>query len=126
VLVQRTLLRHLTWGIPSGQQIARAMRAPILSQIDLQELSQFDNSLLWATPLFYYVLKEAELMESGERLGPVGGRIVGEVFVNNLRNDPSSYLNVDPDWVPTAGGGPSFRMTDFLTYARVDPASRGQ
>jgi hypothetical protein len=126
VLVQRTLLRHLTWAIPSGQQIARAMGAPILSQIDLQELAQFDNSLLWATPLFYYVLKEAELMESGERLGPVGGRIVGEVFVNNLRNDPSSYLNVDPDWVPTAGGGPSFRMTDFLTYARVDPASRGQ
>jgi hypothetical protein len=28
--------------------------------------------------------------------------------------------------VPSAGGGLSFRMTDFLTYARVDPASRGQ
>jgi hypothetical protein len=33
---------------------------------------------------------------------------------------------VDPNWVPTAGGGSSFRMTHFLTYARVDPASRGQ
>jgi hypothetical protein len=126
VLVQRTLLRHMTWGIPSGQQIARAMGAPILSQFDLQELAQFDNSLLAATPLFYYVLREAALMESGERLGPVGGRIVGEVFVNNLLNDPNSYLNVDPNWVPSAGGGLSFRMTDFLTYARVDPASRGQ
>jgi hypothetical protein len=126
VLVQRTLLRHMTWQIPSGQQIARAMGAPILSEFDLRELAQFDNSLLAATPLFYYVLKEAELMESGERLGPVGGRIVGEVFVNNLLNDPNSYLNVDPDWVPSAGGGLSFRMTDFLTYARVDPASRGQ
>jgi hypothetical protein len=126
VLVQRTLLRHLTWQIPSGQQIARAMGAPILSKADLPELAPFDNSLLAATPLFYYVLKEAELMESGEHLGPVGGRIVGEVFVNNLLNDPNSYLNVDPGWVPGAGGGSSFRMTDVLTYARVDPASRGQ
>ena len=63
-------------------------------------------------------------MESGEHLGPVGGRIVGEVFVNNLLNDPTPYLNVDPDWVPSACGGSSFRMTHFLTYARVDPASR--
>jgi len=126
VLVQRTLLRHLTWGIPSGQQIARAMGAPILSQIDLKELAQFDNSLLEATPLFYYVLKEAQLLASGEHLGPVGGRIVGDVFINCLRNDPNSYLNVDPNWVPSAGGGSSFRMTNFLTYARVDPASRGQ
>ena len=102
------------------------MGADILSEVDLVELAQFDNSLLAATPLFYYVLKEAELMESGEHLGPVGGRIVGEVFVNNLLNDPNSYLNVDPDWVPSAGGGSSFRMTHFLTYARVDPASRGQ
>jgi hypothetical protein len=102
------------------------MGADILSEVDLLELAQFDNSLLAATPLFYYVLKEAELMESGEHLGPVGGRIVGEVFVNNLLNDPNSYLNVDPDWVPSAGGGSSFRMTHFLTYARVDPASRGQ
>ena len=98
----------------------------MLQQAELQELAQFDNSLLAATPLFYYVLKEAELLESGEHLGPVGGRIVGEVFVNNLRNDRNSYLNVDPNWVPTVGGGSSCRMTDFLTYACVDPASRRQ
>jgi hypothetical protein len=125
-LVQRTLLRHLTWNIPSGQQVARAMGVPILPASDFQELAAFDNSLLAATPLFYYVLKEAELLTSGECLGPVGGRIVGEVFVNNLLNDPNSYLNVDPNWVPSAGGGSSFRMTHFLTYAGVDPASRGQ
>lgn len=126
VLVQRTLLRHLTWGIPSGQQIARAIGSPILSATDLQDLAQFDNSLLAATPLFYYVLREAELTAGGAHLGPVGGRIVGEVFINNLLNDPRSYLNVDPGWVPNAGGGTSFRMTNFLTFARVDPASRGQ
>jgi hypothetical protein len=66
------------------------------------------------------------LTAGGAHLGPVGGRIVGEVFINNLLNDPNSYLNVDPGWVPNAGGGTSFRMTNFLTFARVDPASRGQ
>jgi hypothetical protein len=41
-------------------------------------------------PLFYYVLKEAQLIKSGEHLGPVDGRIVGEMFVNNLRNDAAA------------------------------------
>jgi hypothetical protein len=72
------------------------------------------------------ILHEALVRADGLRIGPVGGRIVGEVFVNNLRNDPNSYLNVDPSWEPIAGGGSSFQMTNFLTYARVDPASRGQ
>jgi hypothetical protein len=40
--------------------------------------------------------------------------------------DPGRAIRVDPNWVPTVGGVSSFRMTDFLTYARVDPASRGQ
>jgi len=34
-----------------------------------------------ATPLWIYVLKEAEAFHDGDRLGPVGGRIVGEVLV---------------------------------------------
>jgi hypothetical protein len=37
-----------------------------------------------STPLWLYILKKAEIMENGLRLGPVGGRIVGEVF---LRKD---------------------------------------
>ena len=126
MLLQRTFLRHLTWKIPSGQRVAQHIGAPVLGAGDFPELNAIEKHLTDSTPLFYYVLKEAELMASGEHLGPVGGRIVGEVFVNNLRNDPNSYLNVDPTWVPTAGGGSSFRMRNFLTYARVDPASRRQ
>jgi hypothetical protein len=80
-----------------------------------------------STPLWYYILKEAELMEEGLQLGPVGGRIVAEVFIGLLQTDPSSYINVQPDWVPMRTGNPEdFRMIDFLTFAGVDPASRGQ
>jgi hypothetical protein len=51
----------------------------------------------------------------------VAGRIVAEVLIGLLQADPNSYLDAQPDWQPT----PSvYGMTDFLTYARVDPATR--
>jgi hypothetical protein len=129
-LPQRNLLRHLTWQLPSGQAIALRMGAPVLSRADLAELESIHPSFALSTPLWYYLLKEAELMQEGLQLGPVGGRIVGEVFIGLLQTDPNAYVNVQPDWVPTlptktATPG-DFRMIDFLSFAGVDPASRGQ
>src|SRR5438093_59244 len=61
----------------------------------------------------------------GFHLGPVGGRIVAEVVIGLLDSDPNSYLVQQPGWTPTLQRpGPSFRMTDFLTFAGVDPATR--
>jgi hypothetical protein len=122
VLPQRTLLRHLTWSLPSGQSIAAAMGAPVLSKQDLKQLKPygFDSS----TPLWYYVLKEAEVMEQGLHLGPVGARIITEVLIGLLEADPNGYLVVQPSWQPTLGSSGTFGMTDFLTYAGVDPATR--
>ena len=129
-LAQRNLLRHLTWQLPSGQAIARLMGAPVLSQADLAELESIHPSFARSTPLWYYILKEAELLQEGLQLGPVGGRIVGEVFIGLLQADPNAYVNVQPDWVPTlptkTGNPEDFRMIDFLSFAGVDPASRGQ
>jgi hypothetical protein len=130
VLPQRNLLRQLTWSLPSGQSIARRMNVPALSAGDLDELKQFGVGFENSTPLWYYVLKEAELMAGGLHLGPVGGRIVGEVFIGVLRANPASYLAANAGWRPTlpmrGGGTGEFRMVDFLTFARVDPTSRGQ
>jgi hypothetical protein len=49
------------------------------------------------------------------------------VIVGLLQTDPASYVTAQPAWAPTlpAKGG-TFRMTDFLTFAGVDPAARGQ
>lgn len=126
-LAQRNLLRHLTWGLPSGQRIAHAMGVTPLAPADLSELRHFRVGFERSTPLWYYVLKEAEVVADGRRLGPVGGRIVAEVFIGLLRSDPGSYVASQPRWRPTlpAKSG-SFRMTDFLTFAGVDPQSRGQ
>jgi hypothetical protein len=129
-LAQRNLLRHLTWQLPSGQAIALRIGAPVLSRADLAELRSFHPAFTVSTPLWYYILKEAELMTDGLQLGPVGSRVIGEVFIGLLRSDPSSYLNVQPEWVPTlpskVGAPEAFRMIDFLTFAGVDPVSRGQ
>ena len=129
-LMQRNLLRCLTWQIPSGQSIANEMGIPALSNNELSELRSIRASFVTSTPLFYYILKEAELREDGLRLGPMGGRIVAEVFIGLLQLDPDSYLTAQHNWVPTLpthdGTPESFRMMDFLTFAGVDPASRGQ
>jgi hypothetical protein len=123
-LAQRNLLRHLTWSIPAGQRIAQNMGAPMLH---LQELAHYGVALENQTPLWYYVLAEAERLQDGLRLGPVGGRIVGEVFIGLLQLDPRSFLSAQPGWRPTlpAQTPGTFRMIDLLRYARVDPASRG-
>jgi len=129
-LMQRNLLRCLTWSLPSGQRIANEMGIPPLSNSELAELQAIRPSFVESTPLFYYILKEAQLREDGLHLGPVGARIVAEVFVGLLQLDPDSYLTVQPSWVPTLpthdGTPESFRMIDFLTFAGVDPTSRGQ
>jgi hypothetical protein len=129
-LAQRNLLRHVTWQVPSGQAIALRIGATMLGREDLAELRGIQPAFAVSTPLWYYVLKEAELMAEGRHLGPVGGRIIAEVFIGLLQTDPNSYLNAQPEWVPTlptkTGYPEDFRMADFLAFAAVDPASRGQ
>jgi hypothetical protein len=127
-LPQRNLLRGITWSLPSGQAIAQAMGVAPLRRNELNELNHYQLGLEASTPLFYYVLKEAELRASGRTLGPVGGRIVAEVFIGLLQTDPNSFVRAQPSFRPTLGvnnGSGVFTMNEFLTFAGVDPASRG-
>jgi hypothetical protein len=126
-LPQRNLLRHLTWSLASGQDIARELRIPALTSSQLSELAQFGVGFERDTPLWYYILKEAELA-GGSRLVGVGARIVGEVFLALLSLDEDSYLGQRRPWRPTlpARTRGTFTMVDLLTFAGVDPASRGQ
>jgi hypothetical protein len=126
-LPARTLTRHVNFGIPSGQAIAAKMHLPALTPAQLHDLAPYaldsKTTMDTSTPLFFYVLKEAEIAEQGQRLGPVGGRIVGEVFVGLLEQDPDAYLKAQPGWTPTLPSSTpgDFRMTDLLKFARVVP-----
>lgn len=54
-----------------------------------------------ATPLWFYVLKEAEVLGNGEHLGPLGSHIVAETLIGLIVNDPDSYWNADGGrWSP--------------------------
>ena len=101
-LAVRDLLRGETTGLPSGEAIARLVGAAPLTPDEL------DKSWPDGTPLWYYILKEAEYRGGGDRLGPVGGRIVTEVLIGLLRADPASYLSREPSF---QGSG----LADLLT-----------
>lgn len=79
-------------------------------------------------PLWTYILAEAmhfkeavkapvtkDITIQTPRLGPVGGRIVAEVFLGLMHGDKNSMLNLAPNWQPDAG--PDFKLKDFVKYA---------
>jgi hypothetical protein len=151
LLSQRNLRRGRKMGLPSGQQVARLMGVTPLTNAQLSRNYRYkvtipiENNVVniisegevaneplrlelakpeWGgeAPLWFYILKEAELVKKGRELGPVGGRIVAEVLVGLLQRDPNSYLYLQPGWKPappiatTAG---QFTMADLLKFAGV-------
>jgi hypothetical protein len=109
----RTLLRGARAKLPSGQEVAEALLAQGRIRSDdclttsqlVQDTCDHSGSVLREsgleqnTPLFYYLLKEAELTAGGLNLGPIGSHIVSEVIQSALEADPDSYLSlVGPKW----------------------------
>jgi hypothetical protein len=129
VLAARNLRRGLALGLPSGQGAARAFRITPLtteqltSGLPADEVALLNSNgglLLSKTPLWYYVLREAMVTQGGNRLGPVGGRIVAETIVRMLKRDADSFLNVrgfTPS-LPSAVPG-TFTIADLLEFSGV-------
>ena len=115
-LAVRDLQRGQAYGLSSGEALSRALgiKPLVADEIGLADLG-------WAgeTPLWYYLLKEAEVRGGGERLGPLGGRIVAEVLLGIIDRDPESYRAVKPDWRAHAAGSPARLLQ------RHRPADRG-
>jgi hypothetical protein len=121
-LAERNLLRHITWGIPSGQAIAAEIGAAPLMPADLADVQTL--GLAESTPLWFYILREADRQHDGLQLGDVGASIVGRVFLGLLQLDRDSYLSRDPRWRPTlpdrfGNVTGSFTIADLLTFAGV-------
>jgi hypothetical protein len=132
-LARRNLLRGYHLSIPTGQSVAAAMGVAPLSANELRlgnsgPLNQVleDNGFLERTPLWYYVLKEAEVRVNGNSLGELGSRIVCETIIGQLLNDPESYLKQQGGWDPSKGvtlklpnGEPALIVTirDFFRFA---------
>ncbi|MCD2188831.1 peroxidase family protein [Actinomycetospora soli] len=137
-LAVRNLLRGYKLAIPTGQAVAREYGLTPLSSAELLtgtnrvlKHALTDGEFLEATPLWFYVLKEAEL-SGGDQLGPLGGRIVAETLIGQLKHDSGSYLAQEPAWDPRAkgvaggsrtlvdlGANPIGKIADLLRFAGV-------
>lgn len=118
-LPKRTLLRGLALHLPSGQTVATELRAR--GYRDVYPLAPKEiglDSMLAATetPLWYYILKEAEFTRSGYRLGPVGATLVAEVLLGLLVHDETSFLH--HNWGPAGG---DFTFADLVNAAGWPP-----
>jgi hypothetical protein len=139
----RNLIRGWRMGLPTGQHVAHAMGVtPIEDKdiligkgVDKQDPADppivsidkispvFKNNC----PLWSYILAEAmdhqvkvqipvqnPIPITTPQLGPVGGRIVAEVFLGLLFGDNHSVLDAHPTWKPK---NPAFALKDFVNYA---------
>lgn len=144
VLSARNLVRSMALNVPTGQYVAKRMGQtpmtpsqllsipyanPTTEQIahheQQQEVLQANNGLLLKqTPLWFYILKEAEVLQQGERLGPIGGRIVGEVFMRLLIDSEESFIH-DREFHPQygfEGADPkNYKISDMLRFAGTYP-----
>jgi hypothetical protein len=127
-LTTRNLLRGFAYRLPSGQEAARVLGEEELPEAEVvsgpHEKVLREHGYHRRTPLWYYILKEAERRGRGNRLGPVGSRIVAEVFVGLILNSGFSILDpADParDWQPVlpALGPAGFDMPSLLAFANV-------
>jgi Animal haem peroxidase len=122
-LANRDLQRGQAIGLPSGEAVARELG---VEPVAPDQLGMSSAGWEQETPLWLYVLKEAEVVEDGNRLGPVGGRIVGEVLVGIIDSDPESYRSVDRSWKPTLPSHEPgrFGIADVLVaVGSLDPAT---
>jgi hypothetical protein len=114
VLAFRNLLRAKFYDMPSGEAVADAMgldplRDPVTGELVPPLFPE-------GTPLWFYILREAEVTSGGAELGPVGGGIVAEVFVDLLRQDNQNTIYQTNVNLPDVSGG-DFRIGDLLVAA---------
>lgn len=127
-LATRNLMRGQTFQLPSGENIAQCMEIDpsVIETVSLaaQDIAGNDIDLSSGTPLWFYILVEAEKIgretspghhEEGEGLGPVGARIVAETLIGLMELDERSYLATNRAWTPADGVGVS-TVGEMLTY----------
>jgi len=107
--------RGIALELPSGEDFATAVTGKLQTSTPA-----IDTGLPHPAPLWFWLLKESEVTTGGQSLGPVGGRVIAEVLVGLAKNDPSSFLKAQPEWVPTLGATQgAFTIADVLTIAQV-------
>ncbi len=137
-LPERNLLRGWRMQLPSGQAVAMAMGLDPIEEDKLRvgkanegdaptnkKITDISPGFAGNAPLWYYVLAEAQQQfkknETPIHLGPVGGRLVGEVFVGLMLKDSHSFLRAYPKFKPhpkLVNKNGEFKMATLLQQAK--------
>ncbi len=131
-LAQRNLLRGSRVGLPTGQAVAEFLKVKPLTADELASggtsAAVTKHNFHKESPLWFYILKEAEVKENGARLGEVGSTILAETFVGLMEGDELSYLSADRNWKPTLGSQPGqFTLRHIVEWLDiVNPLGEGQ
>jgi hypothetical protein len=129
-LAFRNLTRAKMLKLATGQQMASFLKnkGAALTKLTRAQIRDGDSgaildgltdpqreAVLANTPLWFYILREAEL--NGGRLNGVGARIVAETFHRAMEGSQTSIVR-DPTWRPNLGpDDATFRMDDLLLVA---------
>jgi hypothetical protein len=129
-LAVMNLRRGAKMLLPPAQDLARFMGiAPLtpdqIGDANPDGVAARKHGLHVNTPLWYYILKEADVQNQGARLGELGSKIVAETFIGLLQGDPDSFVSRNPSWrigdpVPNLvlpGAGAMFRFSDVVATA---------
>jgi hypothetical protein len=96
-LAMRDLQRGQGVGLPSGEAVARHIG---IAPLTVDQIGVASTGWHGETPLWYYILREADTCAEGHRLGLVGGRIVAEVLVGLIDADATSFRRSHQEWRP--------------------------
>jgi hypothetical protein len=127
-LADRNLRRGVRLNLPSanaciqgfkdaGVKIAPLSKADLKTGTGGEVLDEFD--LLGEVPLWFYILREAEVQAGGAHLGELGSRIIAETLIGLILCDEDSYWhqpgNGDQgEWHPKDNVQPRGEVVDTL------------
>ena len=141
-LARRNLERGATFQLPSGQEVAKALGVRPIADEELvigqatvgseqKPITKVARGLAGNAPLWTYILSEAQVTsweqadpgpaddDTPIRLGPVGGRLVAEVFASLLLGDPTSYLHAELAFspIPDFTNDGTFGLAELINVA---------
>ena len=70
------------------------------------------------TPLWYYIMKEAEILGNGERLGPLGSRLVAEVIAGGIFYGKETKF--DYKWKSAITGSNVVKLRNLIDFVDED------
>jgi hypothetical protein len=123
----RNLVRSKMIGVVSGEEVAKFYGVPVLKPAQIVDMAKYpqakdlfsqqpDAEFSFKTPLWYYILKEAEITTTGESLGPLGSRLVGEVLVGAIYYDPGHRF--DDNWKSSITGKNEVTLRDLIKFVK--------